>query len=502
MVPDRALYLTRAWRYAKLTIPALLPEEGTWSKGSALPEPWQSKGAEAVNTLGSKLLLTLLPVNLNFFRLKPDESEFLANPEAEQNRTQIEDELASIEKVVLEDLEYAGIRVKFYEVLRQLAVAGNVVLHIPLNQSGPRRPPRVYKLDSFVARRDPRGGLLEIIVHEQVDPMSLSPAMRERLRVKASDNETEKERLDLYTQVRKQEDGTWVERQEVQGIIDPSSVINHGEKVNWIAPRVIAEDGADYGRSLCEEYGGDLRVLDYLHQAIAKGAIGSARLKFLVNPNGRTHIRDLEESEDGAFVAGREEDVRALQVNKQADLAVAASEIERLERRIDRVFMISHTRDAERVTAAEIFRNANDLETNMGGIFTRLSEELQRPMVETALHAAEASGRIEKVSDIVRVAIVTGLEAIGRGHDLQRLDEWMRGAAELGLTHYIKGGNLLKQRGIALGVETEEVLFTEEEMAQQRQAEAQQEMVQKLGPTAMKEYTPDQLQEAAQAMQQ
>jgi hypothetical protein len=65
---DRWSFLDRARTASQITIPSLLPEQGH-TGSSILPTPYQSIGAEGVNNLASKLLLSLLPPNSPFFRL-------------------------------------------------------------------------------------------------------------------------------------------------------------------------------------------------------------------------------------------------------------------------------------------------------------------------------------------------------------------------------------------------------------------------------------------------
>ena len=68
----RERYLDRAREVSELTIPALLPPEG-FTSSTDLYTPYQSVGARGVNNLASKLLMLLLPPNVPFFRLMPND---------------------------------------------------------------------------------------------------------------------------------------------------------------------------------------------------------------------------------------------------------------------------------------------------------------------------------------------------------------------------------------------------------------------------------------------
>ena len=78
----RQLFLDRARAAAKLTLPMLIPEEGT-SSATKFVTPWQSIGARGVNNIASKLLLALFPPNSPFFRARIDDDELTALAEAE-----------------------------------------------------------------------------------------------------------------------------------------------------------------------------------------------------------------------------------------------------------------------------------------------------------------------------------------------------------------------------------------------------------------------------------
>ena len=61
-------------------------------------------------------------------------------------------------------------------------------------------------------------------------------------------------------------------------------------------------DGEDYGRGFIEEYLGDLRSLEALTQSIVPGSAASAKVLFLVRPNGTTKTANLAKAPNGAFL--------------------------------------------------------------------------------------------------------------------------------------------------------------------------------------------------------
>jgi len=99
---DRENYLNRGREASLFTIPSLLPLQDHRSTTEFIT-PFQSIGAEGVNNLSSKLLMTLLPPNAPFFRLVVDSSELEALI-AEQ-RSEAEESLAKIERMVMQEIE-------------------------------------------------------------------------------------------------------------------------------------------------------------------------------------------------------------------------------------------------------------------------------------------------------------------------------------------------------------------------------------------------------------
>ena len=89
--------------------------------------------------------------------------------------------------------------------------------------------------------------------------------------------------------------------------------------------------------------------------------------------------------------------------------------------------------------------------------------------------------------------IITGVEALGRGNDLQKLDLFLAGAAQVvgpeAVAQYVNVGEYFKRRATSLGIKTAalikspEQLQMEMEMAQQAQ---QEQMLAKMGPAAIK----------------
>jgi len=96
------------------------------------------------------------------------------------------------------------------------------------------------------------------------------------------------------------------------------------------------------------------------------------------------------------------------------------------------------------------------------------------------------TGRLPKLpKKIVKTTIVTGLEALGRGHDLNKLDSFIQGAAQLlgeDFSTYVNMSDYLKRRATSLGIDVEGLIKTEEEIQFEQQQAAQQAMAQQVAP--------------------
>ena len=472
LIGKRDPFLKRAREAAKLTIPSLLPPENH-SGSNKLSTPFQGLGARGVNNLASKLLLALMPPNSPFFRLTIDDFTLEKLTQQEGMRAKVEDALGKIERAVSYEIESQAIRVSVGEALKQLIVAGNVLLYL-----APEGGLKVFRLDRFVVSRDPMGNVLEIIVCENVAPEALPEETLQA--IKGVDRNSKEKSVEIYTRVYL-ENKQWKVYQEVKGVIVEGSQGEYPlDKSPWIPLRFSKIDGEDYGRGYVEEYYGDLRSLEALTKAIVEGSAAAAKVLFLVNPNGVTEQRTLAESENGAVRAGDANDVSVLQVQKYNDFRVALDTIESISQRLSFAFMLNTAvqRGGERVTAEEIRYVAGELEDALGGVYSILSQEFQLPLIKRLLHQLERRRRIPALpKGVVRPTITTGLEALGRGHDLNKLDLFLNGVLQTfgpeQLARYINVSDYLTRRGTALGIDMKGLVKSEEQVQAEAQAQAQ-----------------------------
>ena len=464
---ERDTFLERGREAARLTIPTLLPDEGH-SSSSVYSTPYQGIGARGVNNLASKLLIALLPPNSPFFRLTIDDFDLQAI--AGDNRGQVEEGLARIERAAMQEIEGRAIRVPSFEALKLLIVTGNALVYMP-KKGGMK----VYRPDRYCVKRDAMGNVLEIITKESVAPIMLPEDVQALLPL--SDNP--KKSLDLYTCVMREGSG-WTTKQEVAGMEIPSAKGKYKLDQNPFIPlRFIRIDGEDYGRGFIEEYIGDLRSLESLTRAIVQGSAASAKLLFLVRPNGTTKANQLAKAANGTFVTGDANDVSALQVQKSSDFRVALETMRMINDRLSSAFLLNSSvqRSAERVTAEEVRFMAQELETALGGVYSILSQEFQMPMINLLLEILQREGKMPKMpKDTVKPTVVTGIEALGRGQDLNKLATFLQYLQPLGaevIASEMNLGDYIDRLAASLGIDTSGLIKSEEQKMQEQQAQQQ-----------------------------
>jgi len=488
---ERLNFLNRAREASELTIPYLVPPEGH-NESTTYPTPFQGMGARGVNNLSSKLLLSLLPPNAPFFRLVVDYYAMSAEGvDVDEVRSEIEKTLGKVERAVQAEFEASNIRIAVFEALKHLIVSGNALLFVPDDEHM-----RVFGLDSYVCKRDPSGNLLGLATKETVTPDTFSDEVQEfmaasEVAVPTGDGYSNPKGLDLYTGIYR-DSKKWNIYQEVNGVEIPQSRGTYPlDKNPFIPLRFTRIDGEHYGRGFIEEYLGDLRSLESLTQAIVEGSAAAAKMLFLVNPNGTTRLRTLAQSENGAIVQGNAEDVTVLQVQKFNDFRVAYDTINMLKERLGHAFLMNTSvqRNAERVTAEEIRYMAQELEDVLGGVYSVLSQEFQLPLVNRVMAKMQKKRRLPKIpKKLVKPTVVTGLEALGRGHDLNKLDTFVSGAAQIlgpEFPTYVNMSEYLKRRATSIGIDDEALVRTQEEIEMQQQQMQQAQAMQSMaGPAA------------------
>jgi hypothetical protein len=467
----REPFLLRAREYAALTIPSLLPPLG-FNYTARLPEPYQGFGSRAVSNLSSRLLTALLPPGQTFFRFRVPNATLMKSGSMTPPK-EVEQGFSLSEGLVMSEVERRGWRQPTTLSLQLLITTGNALEHmLPDNRL------RVFRLDQYVVCRDSTGNVLEIIIEEKLAPEALPEAAQHLVPSrKESDAYAD---IELYTMYKLRPDGTYMSRQEVAGKMVPNSQGRY-KTLPVQALRWAVVPGEDYGRGKVEEHIGDVRSLENYSKAMQDGAAMASRHITLVRPNaaGGNLRQRIAKANNGDVLAGNPDDVAMLQFTNVQGLQITQSEIQRLVPQLAAAFLMvgEQRRDAERVTATELRMLAEELEGALGGVYSLLSEEMQKWRLQRLIVQMQSNGQLPKwKGDMVDTQITTGLEALGREQDVLRVQQAGNVVAAFGpqgaqaAQEYIKFPTLLSKAFSGLGLA--DSVKTEDEVNADRQRNA------------------------------
>ncbi|MCS5736567.1 portal protein, partial [Herbiconiux daphne] len=464
---DRNQYTTRAENNAAVTIPSIFPKDGD-NASTKYTTPWQSVGARGLNNLAAKLMLALFPQQ-TWMRL--DISEWLEKQIVDDPslREKAQQSLSMIERILMKFMEGNSYKVTLFEAIKQLVVAGNALLYLP-EPTGEYTPMKLYKLSSYVVQRDGFGTMLQCVTLDKI----AFAALPEDVRSKLSGEHKPDEQMEVYTHCYlDDESNQYLKYEEIDGVeVEGTDASYPMDSCPFIPIRMIRQDGENYGRSYVEEFYGDLLSLERLQESIVGFAMISSKVVGLVNPMGNTQVKRLSKAQTGDFVPGRAQDIEFLQLGKGSDFSVAKQTIDALEQRLSYVFMLNSAvqRGGDRVTAEEIRYVAQELQDTLGGIYSVLSQELQLSLIRVLLSQLQATKKIPELpKEAITPSVVTGLEAIGRGQDQQKLMDFANAMASLQALSSNPDINVnvfTLRLANSMGIDTDGILLTDAEKAE------------------------------------
>lgn len=462
---------------ARLTLP-YLSQDVLDNETSLLPTPYNSIGPSAVNTLSSKLLLSLLPFTNTFFRLLPFEED--VKDLAEDVILKIDQELTMTERQIITMIDTQTLRVPLNEALKYLIVMGNALLY-----KVPNGTFKVFSPYQFVVERDYVGNVLKIVIKEKMSLTSLPQEVRDIYKEKdIKDNED----IEIYTVICKTDEKNFVSYQETNEVVISGTLSTHKKDfMPYIPLRWTSVVNEDYGRGLAEQYLGDLRSLEALSQLILEGADVMTKTVFGVKPGTMTSLDELNKARNGDFVTGDlENDITTLRVDKNSDFSIPFQLMQSLEQRLSRAFLIlgGNIRDSERTTATEVRAVTAELEAALGGTYSVLAAELQLPLIKILLREISP-----KYTEITQPSIITGVSAISREKDYANLNTMLQSVAKLGpeaIQTYLNVPGYLTAIANSLGMNPDEMINTPEQIQAKQQAmQAAQQPQQPTGPQGL-----------------
>ncbi len=476
--------------YARWTVPHLFPLNPT-NNSTEVTRDYQSIGARGVNHLANKLVLVLFPAGRPFFRLNPVDELKATFERAGLGPTEIESALAKVEREAPKTLQKLGARSVLVRAMKELIVLGNVVLYH--DEDAERL--QSYNVRNYVVQRDLSGNVLEMILRDEVAFATLPDKIQDEYRRNTPKAEPE-QNVTLYTRIQR---NYTTKRYDVSQAVDGLDLVDEGKgtypfnELPWIPLAWELVRGRDYGAGLVEDFAGDFNSMSTLSESLTLGAAIAADIKFLVDPAGSTNAKDLNDAETGEYVYGRDQDIVAFGVDKTADWQFVQAIISAIEKRLGLAFLLNSavTRDAERVTAEEIRFQAQELEGSLGGVYSRLAEDLQLPLARIAI----AAGKFDLPLDGIELFILTGLESLSRTTELEQVLGFIQDLAALSqlppeALRRLQLTDVMNIMAMGRALEKEKFVRSEEdvqaEIAREQQALQQQALQQQAVQTAGK----------------
>ena len=188
----------------------------------------------------------------------------------------------------------------------------------------------------------------------------------------------------------------------------------------------------------------------------------------------------MSKAPNGAFLNGDANDVSTLQVQKSGDFRVSLETMWMINDRLAAAFLLNSSvqRPAERVTAEEVRFMAQEPETALGGVYSILSQEFQLPLINLLLESLTKQGKMPRMpKNSVKPTVVTGIEALGRGQDLNKLAAFLQYLQPLGaevIQSEMNLGDYIDRLAASLGIDTSGLIKSPE---QKQQEMAMQQMM-------------------------
>lgn len=457
-----------------------------------LDQPYQSFVARGLQNLVNTTMSALLSLEdgIPFFKFTPDQ-EYLSKfiQETGKGKSFIDIALSTLERNVAEDMHKDGLGAVVSEALYHLFIAGNTLLYIPDN---PDKKLICYPLTKFVINRDGDGNPTHILTRECVDVEYVKEHLREDFDIKLED---EKENNVLITSC-ELKNGRWEFQQELNNVLLPETKGTYNKSECPFIPLTFMRlNNCDYGMSLIEMYYGDILALEGLWKDVVDASRFSARMYILLRSGAIARPEDLNESNNGGFIEVNDpNEITVLQTNKGNDLSITMQAIQRLEANLSSVFLMQKDNgNRERVTAEEIRASIQQLEKSLGSFYSMMSVEMQLPVVTAFLSRFKSAhpGLMKSLSSkMLRPTIVTGLQALGRVREVDKLTAFsqiMQQTFGPNVMAIVNTTDFANRLASSLSIaDYQHLVKNEEQLAQEAQQQQKMQLVQNAAPHIVK----------------
>jgi len=488
-----------ARKCASLTIPSVLPPRG-WTEDTALPQPYSSIASRGVTAMASRMLSALMPLNDTPFFKFALKTGAEATPE-------IKSYLETLSYQVYNKIVSNNLRETIFQALQHLIIVGDVMTVMDDDFSF-----KNLRCDQYTIQRNVHGKVIELIHLEYIP---IDPLEESADQAGASGLEYRRGYKTLYCQyVLNEDDSGWYGRKEDED----GEVVMEGEyKVLPLIPlRWYGIIGENYGRSHCEDILGDLTSLENYTQAHIEGMAAASTFWIGVDPGGLTEIDDIASASNGTFVPAKQQDIFCISPANTLNPQIASTQgaVQEMRTEVAEAFLM--TRGAlptgDRVTATAVRMIGSELETVLGGAFSSIARDLMEPIVKRAVFVMLDTGDIdERMTEqfydkdgTLNIEIVTGLQALSKDSDLQKLmqmGEMVRNLPPQALQTF-RWDAYSKALISSLGFDPRMWVKSEEEIMQEQQMAQQQAMQSQMQQQASGAITNGVVNTASQAAQQ
>lgn len=470
----RSGLLDRAERLSEITIPSVCPDDQYDSGRDSLTNGVTSLGAQCTTHLTNKLMLAMFPASNPFFRLAMSESDaqqFIA--ENELTMDLLTEVLSQGERDALLQLEMSGGREGLYEAMTHLPIVGNVLM-----DARSKDKLEFIPLKEYVVRRARNADVLTVIIKQELAHCELSEDVLDHIDPRREGDPDHVRQL--YTWCRRVR-GKYRITMHVDQIELPYGKFGSTyalddcplHPLTWRLPL-----GQHYGVGRVEDYFADFGTHEVISESLSDGAIMASQFRWLQNPTGITRPEDFQNSKNGDVIPGAANDLQLIFANVGQQLNTVLAISNTFQQRLGQGFLLnsSVTRQAERVTAEEIRLQAMELESSLGGVYSRIARDIQIPLAKWLMRKANLNIKGTKL----RPVVITGLDALSRNADLERLMNFLANVTQLDQIQpetrmKLQESNIIADIAAGLGVSKKRYVASDDEIQQRmQQMQAQQ----------------------------
>lgn len=404
----------------------------TFTLGSTMVDPlnvsnqtvqhdFQSVGALLTNNLTAKLVASLFPSGVPFFKNMPSKSLLAAAVEKSINEQEVNNMLARLDREATERLFVQATTAKLTRLLKLLIITGNALAY---------RDPKtgkmtVWSIRSYVVRRAADGEFRHVVLKQIMRFDELPEHVQADYTAKKPGQYKPDRMMDYFTVIEKKP-GAVNKRVVVWNEIDGQRVGPESSYPEHLAPWIVTvwnlADGEHYGRGLVEDFTGDFAKVSLVSEQLGLYELEALSLLNVVDESAGGVIDEYQESDTGDYVRGKTAAITSYERGDYNKINAVRESIGEVIQRLSMAFMYTgNTRQAERVTAEEIRAVAKEAESTLGGVYSLLAETLQGPLAYLCMADVADDLMMGLVTKQYKPVILTGIPALSRAVEMQNL---------------------------------------------------------------------------------